>query len=87
MKYLILLMPLFLTGCFKSIPVKMSFPDAPSEMKVSCPDLKQVKDDAQMSDILEIVTSNYATYHECKNKVDAWIKWHKLQKDISDSVK
>lgn len=87
MKYFVLLMPLLLTGCFKSIPVKMSFPDAPSEMKVSCPDLKQVKENAELSDILETVTTNYSQYHECKNKVDAWIEWHKQQKQISDSVK
>lgn len=87
MKYTILLLPLFLTGCFKSIPVKMSFPDAPAEMKVACPELKEVKDNAEMSDILQVVTANYATYHECKNKVNAWIEWHKLQKQISDSVK
>lgn len=87
MKYIALILPLFLTGCFKSIPVKMSFPDAPSEMKTVCSELKQVKDNAEMSDILEVVTTNYAKYHECKNKVDAWIEWHKQQKQISDSVK
>jgi len=86
MKYIILLMPLFLTGCF-SVPVKMSFPDAPAEMKVACPDLKQVKENAEMSDVLGVVATNYSTYHECKNKVDAWIEWHKQQKQISDSVK
>ena len=87
MKYTILFMPFLLTGCLKAIPVKMSFPDAPAEMKTACPGLKEVKEDAQMSDILQIVSSNYATYHECKNKVDAWIEWHKLQKEINESVK
>lgn len=87
MKYTLLLLPLLLTGCFKSIPVKMSFPDAPAEMKVSCSDLKLVKENAEMSDVLVTVTSNYSQYHECKNKVDAWVEWHKQQKEISDSVK
>lgn len=87
MKYTVLLLPFLLTGCFKSIPVKMSFPDAPTEMKVSCPNLKEVKENAEMSDILETVTMNYGTYYECKNKVDAWIEWHKQQKQISDNVK
>ena len=87
MKYTLLLLPLLLTGCFKSIPVKMNFPDAPSEMKVACPELKQVKENAEMSDVLEVVASNYGTYHECKNKVDAWIEWHKQQKQISDNIK
>jgi len=87
MKYTILLMPLLLTGCFKSIPVKMSFPDAPAEMKVACPGLKETKDDAQLSDVLQVVAANYVAYHECKNKVDAWIEWHKQQKQISNSIK
>jgi hypothetical protein len=56
-------------------------------MKVACPDLKQVKENAEMSDVLESVAINYSTYHECKNKVDAWVEWHKQQKQISDSVK
>lgn len=87
MKYIVLLLPLLLTGCFKSIPVKMAFPDAPVEMKTACSALKQVKENAEMSDVLVTVTTNYAAYHECKNKVDSWIEWHKLQKQISDSVK
>ena len=87
MKYTLLLLPLLLTGCFKSIPVKMNFPDAPTEMKVACPELKQVKENAEMSDVLEVVASNYGTYHECKNKVDAWVEWHKQQKQISDNIK
>ena len=86
MKYIALILPLFLTGCF-SVPVKMSFPDTPAEMKVACPDLKQVKENAEMSDILESVAINYSSYHECRNKVDAWVEWHKQQKQISDSVK
>jgi hypothetical protein len=87
MKYTLLLLPLLLTGCFKSIPVKMSFPDTPTEMKTPCQELRQVKENAEISDVLEVVASNYGTYHECKNKVDAWVEWHKQQKQISDSVK
>jgi hypothetical protein len=34
-----------------------------------------------------VVAANYGAYHECKNKLDAWIEWHKQQKQISDSVK
>jgi hypothetical protein len=86
MKYIALILPILLTGCF-SVPVKMSFPDAPPEMKVACPDLKQVKENAQMSDVLESVVNNYSSYHECKNKVDAWVEWHKQQKQIVDSIK
>ncbi len=86
MKFIVLLLPLLLIGC-KSIPVKMSFPEAPTEIMAACPDLKQLKDNAEMSDVLEVVTANYSQYHECKTKVDAWIEWHKQQKQISDSIK
>lgn len=88
MKYAILLLPLFLTGCFKTIPVKMSFPDVPPELKVACPDLKAVPDnETQLSKVIEVVLQNYAQYEQCRNKVDAWIEWHKLQKQINESVK
>lgn len=89
MNKLVLLLPVFLlTGCLKSIPVKMDFPDAPDEIKQACPDLKQVEEkETKLSKVIEVVSENYTTYHECKLKVDAWIEWHKQQKQISDSIK
>lgn len=87
MKYALILLPLLLTGCLKTAPIKMNFPDVPQELKTACPDLEQVKPDAQMSDVLTVVTDNYSKYHECKNKVDAWIDWHKSQKQIYESIK
>jgi hypothetical protein len=89
MNKLVFLMPIFLlTGCLKSIPVKMDFPDVPAELKQSCPDLKQIEEkETKLSKVIEVVTDNYAQYHECKLKVDAWIEWHKQQKQISDSIK
>lgn len=81
-------MPFLLTGCFKTIPVKQSFPDVPEELKVACPDLKSVADnETQLSKIIDTVVENYAQYEQCRNKVDAWIEWHKLQKQINESVK
>ena len=89
MKKLSFLLPVFLlTGCLKSIPVKMEFPDAPAEIKQACPDLQQTDEkETKLSKVIEIVADNYSTYHECKLKVDAWIEWHKQQKQISDSIK
>jgi len=89
MSKLILLLPIFLlTGCLKSIPVKMSFPDVPSELKQACPNLKQTDEkETKLSKVVEVVADNYSQYHECKVKVDAWIEWHKQQKQISDSIK
>lgn len=89
MKKLILLLPaLLLTGCFKSIPIKMDFPDAPAELKQTCPNLKQTdENETKLSKVIEVVTENYSSYHECKLKVDAWVEWHKQQKQISDNIK
>lgn len=87
MKYLLLLIPVLLTGCLKTAPVKMDFPDVPEDLKVACPDLALVKDNAKMSDVISTVSNNYSQYHECKNKIDTWMEWHKQQKKIYDEVK
>jgi hypothetical protein len=86
MKYTALLIPFLLAGCLAT-PVKRNFPEVPAELKVACPDLQKVKDEAKLSDIISTVSSNYTQYHECRSKVDAWNEWYKNQKDIFDSVK
>lgn len=91
MKKLIILFPILLSGCAlfsKPIPVKLPFPDAPTELKTSCPNLKSVEEnETHLSNIIGTVVDNYAQYEQCRNKVDAWIEWHKLQKEIADKVK
>jgi len=85
MKYLILLAPILLTGClFKDpVPVKQVWPDVPKELLEACPDLKQMDPDKnKLSDIITVVSENYATYYDCKSKVDDWIVWYKGQKKI-----
>ncbi len=87
MKYVILLAPLLLTGClFKDpVPVKQVWPDVPKELLEACPDLKQVDPDKnKLSDIINVVSDNYATYYDCKAKVDDWIVWYNGQKKIHD---
>ena len=79
-------MPFLLAGCLAT-PVKRNFPEVPAELKVACPDLQKVKDDAKLSDIVSTVSSNYTQYHECRAKVDAWNEWYKNQKEVFDSVK
>ena len=79
----------FLSGCFDStVPVKRVFPDAPQEIKAACPDLNLLdENETRLSILLEVVTKNYSLYHECRVKMDAWIEWHKTQKEIFESVK
>ena len=86
MKYLALLIPFLLAGCLAT-PVKRNFPEVPEELKVVCPDLQKIKEDAKLSDVVSTVSTNYTQYHECRAKVDAWSEWYKTQKEIFDSVK
>jgi len=87
MKKLLLLIPtLLLTGCLTSVPVKRTFPDIPEELKIACPELKEAtKNTQELSKLLDVVVVNYSTYYECRVKVDAWIEWHKRQKEIFES--
>jgi hypothetical protein len=88
MKKLLMLLPVvLLAGCLGTAPVKRNFPEIPEELKTSCPDLKTIEaGTTQLSKVITVVTDNYATYHECKVKVDAWMEWYKTQKQIFDSV-
>jgi hypothetical protein len=80
-KIIYLIFPILITGC--SIPVKPNFPDIPKNLEESCPELKEAKRDSdKLSDLLETVTTNYARYHECHIKVQAWSEWYKNQKKI-----
>ena len=85
MKKLILLIPvMLLSGCLATAP---KFPDAPAELKNSCPELSEVESGSkELSKMLDVVVVNYSTYYECRVKVDAWIEWHKQQKEIFDKV-
>lgn len=85
MKKLILLLPIvLLSGCFATaVPVKRNFPAAPPELMAACPDLKKINEDVnQLSDVLRVVTDNYAQYKECQIKFDGWIEWYNSQKKI-----
>jgi hypothetical protein len=87
MKYLLIPL-LLLAGCSTTVPVVMKFPDAPAELTAQCPELEQTPADTkQLSKTLEVVVKNYSKYHECRAKVEAWIEWHKTQKQIYESVK
>lgn len=76
-----LFISLFLSAC-SVVPVKRTFPAAPDVITEPCPQLVQLKNDAQLSDIISAVIDNYALYHECQLKVDSWNEWYKTQKQI-----
>ena len=85
MRKLLLLIPtIILTGCLKDpVPVKQVWPTVPKELLEACPDLKQVDPKVdKLSDIIEVVTDNYAQYYDCTAKVDDWIIWYNGQQKI-----
>lgn len=86
MRYLIIL--LLLAGCSTTVPVARKFPEIPDSFKNSCAPLTQVKEGTtKLSEVITVVSENYAEYHMCSDKVDMWIEWYKSQKEIFDSVK
>ena len=84
MKYLLLI--LLLTGC-TTVPVTAKFPEAPNELLLKCPALKQLDEEVKLSDVAKNITYNYTLYYECAIKYDAWIEWYQSQKKIFESVK
>ncbi len=87
MKKLLLISLLALAGCSTVVPVKMSFPQVPEELKKSCPALKEVDPaTTKLTEVLKVVTANYGQYNECQVNLDAWIQWYDSQKKIFEEV-
>lgn len=89
MKKLLLVCAIFaLAGCATSVPVKMSFPQAPESLKESCPDLQQLDPATKkLSDVVTTVSKNYGQYQECQIKTSSWIEWYNTQKKIFEDIK
>ena len=86
MKYAVLI-ALLLAGCSTTVPVARKFPEVPDTIMQGCPDLEKLNSGAKLSDVAKSVTHNYATYHECSSKHDAFIEWYSTQKKIFEEVK
>ena len=86
MKYVVLSLVVLLTAC-QAVPVERKFPEVPAELQQACPDLKLVNPTTKLSDVVDIVVSNYGQYKECQVKVDSWIDWYNTQRQIFESVK
>lgn len=87
MKLVALALSLSLTACSTTVPVVMTFPDAPGKQAmIACPNLQKLKDDAKLSDVSRTVATNYSTYYECAVKTDAWIEWYETQRRIFEGV-
>jgi hypothetical protein len=86
MKFKIITLALLLSAC-TAVPVDRKFPSIPTEFTRACPDLKLVNPTTKLSDVVDIVVTNYGQYKECQVKVDSWIDWYNSQKQIFESVK
>jgi hypothetical protein len=90
MKKLIIILSLMLSACASTqgVSVKQPWPEVPDELKQVCPDLQKVPDDTtKLSDVLNVVSDNYAQYKICKIEVDNWIVWYNTQKKVYEGVK
>jgi len=85
-KYLALFLLILMSGCSTVVPVTVKFPDAPDRIKIRCPQLKTLNEDAKLSDIAKTVTENYTTYYECAVRNDSWIEWYETQKIIFEKL-
>lgn len=87
MKYLALLLAVWLTGCSTAVPVVAKFPEPPGRLITQrCPDLQKLNDNVQLSDISKTVAQNYSLYYECAVKTDAWIEWYNIQKILFEGA-
>jgi len=85
-KYLALFLLILMSGCSTVVPVTVKFPDAPDRIKIRCPQLKTLNEEAKLSDIAKTVTENYTTYYECAVRNDSWIEWYETQKIIFEKL-
>ena len=85
-KYLALFLLILMSGCSTVVPVTVKFPDAPDRIKIRCPQLKTLNEDAKLSDVAKTITENYTTYYECAVRNDSWIEWYETQKIIFEKL-
>ena len=87
MKKLRLLPLVLLSGCaITAVPVAPKFPEAPATLLQKCEALKEVAEDASLTDFTKIVVENYILYHECSRKVEGWHEWYTKQKAIFEEA-
>ena len=86
-KLSVIVLSLLLTGCI-TVPVDREFPKIPPSLQTGCPTLGEVPTNTtKLSEVLVVVTNNYALYQECQVKINTWQSWYKEQQRIFNSVK
>ena len=88
MKYVSLLLALFLVACSTTVPVRQKFPEVPQALIEKCENLKKIEGDkVAITEMLKVVIQNYTLYYECSTKVEGWQEWYDTQKKIYESIK
>ena len=71
MKEYALILMLILAGCQNQ--KQFILPPVPDLLKEPCEELQEIPlETTQLSQVLTVVSKNYAKYHECRAKVEAW---------------
>ena len=81
MKFLIVIAAFGLVGCCPP-NIRPDFPSIPPSLEIQCPELALVPDTEKLSNVVEVVVSNYKEYHLCKEQVNAWKTWYSTQQKI-----
>jgi len=87
MKYLSLLVLIFLTGCSVAVPVTQKFPKAPDTLMQKCTELKPATKDSSLIDLTKVIVDNYTIYYQCSSLVEGWHEWYKTQQNIYKELK
>jgi hypothetical protein len=87
-QFLIIATALLITACSTTtVPVTVKFPDNPGAVTMqACPVLQKLEPGAKLSDVSKTVSLNYETYYECAVKVDGWIEWYNIQKELFNKI-
>lgn len=86
MKQVFIIITLLLAGCGSTVPSVKQFPNAPHELLEKCPQLKTLDvNDPSIITMSRTIVENYTMYHQCSNKIDAWIEWYSTQKNINNA--
>lgn len=87
MKYLLILLLVFVTGCTTVVPVTQKFPDAPQPLLEPCKELAPASETATLSEFTKTVVVNYGTYYQCRTVVEGWHEWYNKQKELFKELK
>lgn len=86
MKLITAVAVVMLAGC-TAVPVKRNFPQAPEILMQDCPALQSVPaGTTKLSEIVSVVSINYAQYYECGIKVESWQEWYNTQKKVFEEA-